>query len=113
MWFTNYTFIEGEPTLPDYMRTFDDIHYGPWDIDLYKRNPWKHPGSAPVFSPCGILGGNPNGCPEVKFNYPFPLLKTNQRHQGEGEPGDQCPGGGSAYGPAAENLPWEVRKVKL
>lgn len=90
MWFSNYTFIEGEPTLPDYMRTFDDVHYGPWDIDLYKRNPWKHPGSAPVFSPCGILGGNPNGCPE-----------------GEGQPGDNCPGGGSAYGPAAENVPWE------
>ena len=61
-------YLEGEPTLPDYMRTFDDFHYGNWDVDLYKRNPWKHPGSAPVFSPCGILGGNPNGCPEVKFN---------------------------------------------
>ena len=32
--------------------------------------------------------------------------------QGEGEPGDLCPGGGSAYGPAAEAIPWNVRNVK-
>ena len=82
MWFTNYTFIEGEPTLPDYMVTFQDIHYGPWDIDMYKSNPWKHPGSAPVFSPCGILGGNPNGCPEVTLNCSQPPIKTKDMWPG-------------------------------
>ena len=24
--------------------------------------PWMAPGTAPVFSPCGVMGGNPNGC---------------------------------------------------
>ena len=84
MWFTNYTFIEGEPTLPDYMVTFQDIHYGPWDIDAYKTHPWKHPGSAPVFSPCGILGGNPNGCPEVIFYSVLLPIKTNEMRSGRG-----------------------------
>ena len=62
--------------------------------DIFKQtNPWRHPGSAPVWSPCGVAGGNPNGCPE-----------------GEGAPGDDCPGGGFAYGPAAENVAFEVTK---
>ena len=31
-------------------------------IDIYTDHPWKHPGKAPVWSPCGIGGGNPRGC---------------------------------------------------
>jgi len=89
-WFSNYTFISGEPTLPDYMRTFQDANFGGFPYDWTKTNPWRHPGSAPVWSPCGVAGGNPNGCPE-----------------GEGAPGDDCPGGGFAYGPAAENVAFE------
>ena len=50
-----------------------------------QTNPWRKPGSAPVFSGCGVAGGNPDGCPPG------------------GPPGD-CPGGGFAYGPAAENV---------
>ena len=69
IWFSNYTFITGEPTLPgryyldygyldiyhlylypDYMRTFNDITINPgWDFDFTKTHPWRHPGTAPVY----------------------------------------------------------------
>jgi hypothetical protein len=26
-------------------------------IDIYTNHPWKHPGKAPIWSPCGIGGG--------------------------------------------------------
>ena len=61
-WFTNYTFIPGEPTLPRDM-------YDNWSSDRQvarikrKRTPWNSPGSAPTFGEgCGSNGGNPNGC---------------------------------------------------
>ena len=38
-----------------------------------------------MFSPCGVAGGNPEGCPI-------------------GGPPGECPGGGFGYGPAAENV---------
>ena len=38
-----------------------------------------------MFSPCGVAGGNPDGCPV-------------------GGPPGECPGGGFGYGPAAENV---------
>ena len=44
-----------------------------------------------MFSPCGVAGGNPYGCPV-----------------GEGNVGDECPGGGFAYGPRAEDMAFEV-----
>ena len=54
--FTNYTFIPGEATLPEEM-------YDKW---LYKRRinkPWQAPGTAPTLGEgCGVNGGNPNGC---------------------------------------------------
>ena len=31
--------------------------------DWTNRNPWRAPGSAPIVSPCGFDGGNPQGCP--------------------------------------------------
>jgi hypothetical protein len=31
--------------------------------DWTSRNPWRAPGSAPIVSPCGFDGGNPQGCP--------------------------------------------------
>jgi len=88
MWFSNYTFISGDPTLPDFMRTFQDINIGGYPFDYTKTHPWRHPGSAPVFSPCGVAGGNPDGCPV-------------------GGPEGDCPGGGFGYGPRAEDLGWE------
>lgn len=53
-WYTNNTFHTGNATLPDSMRTFklSDASF-----------PWYAPGTAPVHSPCGVDGGNPNGCP--------------------------------------------------
>ena len=29
--------------------------------DIYKHNPWRAPGSAPVVDPCGLAGGTPWG----------------------------------------------------
>ena len=55
---------------------------------LLQTHPWRHPGSAPVFSPCGVAGGNPDGCPV-------------------GGPEGECPGGGFGYGPRAEDIGWE------
>ena len=40
-----------------------------------------------MFSPCGVGGGNPLGCPEGE---PY-------------SPGQYCPGGGYAFGPNAED----------
>ena len=45
------------------MRTYDG-YIPEYDVDVYEHNPWRSPGSAPIFSPCGVAGGNPNGCPE-------------------------------------------------
>merc|ERR1711970_426913 len=90
MWFTNYTFIEHAPTLPDEFRTYQDIYIegaGYWDI--YKEMPWRSPGTAPVFSPCGVAGGNPDGCPSGSMN--------NGEYQ-------DCPGGGFGFGPSAEDV---------
>jgi len=78
-WFTNFTFISGPPTLPDEMRTFQDTDGNDWTV----THPWRSPGSAPLLSPCGVGGGNPDGCPV-------------------GGPEGSCPGGGFAYGPYAE-----------
>ena len=58
MWFSNYTFIPGEPTLPKYMRTYNDWYSYDWT----GRYPWIAPGSAPIFSSCGEAEGNPKGC---------------------------------------------------
>ena len=43
------------PTLTDTkLRTYRDLlHGGDWT----RRNPWRAPGHAPVFSPCGLAGG--------------------------------------------------------
>ena len=50
----------------------------------HNNNPWAAPGTAQVFSPCGVSGGNPYGCPVGnKGNY-------------------LCQGGGHAFGAHAE-----------
>eukprot|EP01047_Picozoa_sp_COSAG01_P013342 COSAG01_NODE_623_length_14742_cov_22.391177_7_plen_398_part_00 len=36
--------------------------------DIYQHNPWRAPGNAPVFSPCGAAGGGPN---RVSTGAPF------------------------------------------
>ena len=61
-WFTNYTFISGEPTLP---RNMYDNWSSSMRVEGVKRkgHPWTSPGSAPTYGEgCGANGGNPNGC---------------------------------------------------
>ena len=59
--FTNYTFIPGQPTLPD-----DMYDWSQWDNPQEikdAKHPWSSPGSAPVFGGgCGAAGGSPLGC---------------------------------------------------
>ena len=58
MWFNNYTFVE-KPTLFDpKLRTYAHNEYPPWVL----HHPWRAPGAAPITSPCGVSGGNHNGC---------------------------------------------------
>ena len=54
-WFTNATVIPGEQTIPESMLT-------PNKGFAHRNNPWFAPGTAPVYSPCGVWGGNPGGC---------------------------------------------------
>jgi len=58
-WFTNYTFIPGERTLAPAMRTYPQLET--YAHPKYDSHPWMSPGSAPVSSPCGALGGNRDG----------------------------------------------------
>jgi len=51
--------------------------------DWTTKNPWRAPGTAPIFSPCGVDGGNPWGCP---VGNPTPY---------------GCQGGGYGLGPDA------------
>ena len=93
-WFHNETLIPGEPTLDPSMISIPQL----WSnsslanqvgIHSYsKRNPWYSPGSAPLYSPCGVGGGNPYGCPKGSKDQKI---------------GDECPQGGWAYGPKAED----------
>merc|ERR1712215_38667 len=83
-WFTNHTHIPGEPTIPEDM-------LGPGN---HQRNPWFAPGTAPIFSPCGTYGGNPNGC----------TRQDREEKYGDCCSEDRC--GGFALGPNAEDLQW-------
>jgi len=91
-WFTNDTFIPHSPTLDDSLRTYRDVFVpGFGMVDISANNPWRSPGSASVFSPCGNAGGNPDGCPIGS-------------ERGEGV---DCPGGGWSHGPNAEDYAFE------
>lgn len=50
-----------KPTLPESLRTYMDI---PVLGDVFKHNPWRAPGFAPVESPCGLAGGG-YGKPDI------------------------------------------------
>ena len=50
--------------------------------------PGRAPGTAPVFGPCGVDGGNPKGCP------------INNPHLD----GSGCAGGGYGFGPDARAI---------
>jgi len=84
-WYTNYTFHTGPATLPDNMRTFKFSD---------ARTPWYAPGTAPVHSPCGIDGGNPEGCPAGN---PDPFA---------------CAGGGRGHGDDGRTLPGNTKPAE-
>lgn len=101
-WYTNATFLPDgvEPTIArdSPLRTYMDFNFHkivpsmPDEaIDWTTRNPWRAPGQAKIYSPCGIDGGNPDGCP-----------KGNKSPEG-------CAGGGYAFGPDA--LKFEFKDV--
>ena len=110
-WFSNWTLIpeDQEATLDRWLFTVPDFHGDAWSIwdrvnclaleglhyDVCKawypinpaRNPWMAPGTAPVFSPCGWGGGNPEGCGGVPY-------------------GQECPGGGYSVGYDSRSVIW-------
>ena len=65
-------------------------------IDIYTMHPWHHPGRAPVWSPCGIGGGNPRGCFKPGTNIPTP-----------------CPEGAAQNGPDARYFPFPDVKTTV
>ena len=92
-WYTNFTFIPGNATVPDCSEliTFQKLCRSRDPLERaacasMRRNPWRAPGSASVASPCGIDGGNPDGCPA-------------------GNPGDSgCGAGGHGHGKDGRHL---------
>ena len=75
---------------------------------LYQKYPWSAPGTAPVFSPCGAMGGHPYGCSGVlmdefriakEFGDLCPCAGENRGHEYMG-----C--GGFAYGGLAHEYDW-------
>merc|ERR1719469_1113641 len=78
MWFSNYTFSSGNSTIRNDLRTVTS--------EVKLGTPWTSPGSAPVQSPCGYAGGNPNGCL-----------------------GGACDKGGYAHGGDGRNLPGNTK----
>jgi len=47
------------PTLPDQFRTVNRNATAGSPQDIYKHNPWRAPGTAPVADACGLAGGTP------------------------------------------------------
>ena len=70
MWFNNHAYIPGEKTLPGHMLQPEtecillNGYHNP-----HMNHPWMAPGSANIFSPCGVMGGLPNGCNEDGEGY--------------------------------------------
>ena len=62
-WYTNGVRIPGEATIPDEISQSEVTCTGQQGAhDDHHENPWHAPGTAPVFGPCGTLGGYPLGC---------------------------------------------------
>jgi len=95
-WYSNDVRIPGEPTIPE------DVSQDWFEcfIDHPRRshNPWNAPGTAPIFSPCGSMGGNPLGCNRNSTGQQF---------------GDCCSGNcdGFSLGKGAEEYEWPEAPV--
>merc|ERR1711908_192455 len=81
---------------PSYFQCNSTKHCEPKDIafDLFSNHPWRHPGKAPVWSGCGIAGGNPAGCVNPDGS---PITHIKDRLGG-------CAPGGFDHGPDASSL---------
>ena len=92
-WFSNGVKIPGEASIPEELaqNEITCIHQAGAHDDN-KKFPWNAPGTAPVFGPCGSLGGMPLGCD----------------NNGEGNFGDCCSGNCDAFalGGNAEEYAW-------
>ena len=93
-WFSNKRYIPGNATIP-FEHSQPDVGCASQDldsVDSFDKYPWMAPGSAPVFSPCGAMGGNPYGC----------------EMDGKGKFGDCCSRNcdGFALGGLAEEYEW-------
>ena len=86
MWYNNFTTIPGSITLPRSMRTFRFTN----NTSKWAKNPWGAPGTAPIYSPCGVNGGNPEGCPK------------GNKENGRLDKDRKCVGDGFAFGFYAE-----------
>ena len=93
-WLSNGVEIPGDATLPPEMSQPEVTCTGQAGAnhDNYKRYPWQAPGTAPVFGPCGSMGGMPLGCD----------------NDGEGSFGDCCSSNCDTFalGDNAENYLW-------
>ena len=98
-YFSNKVTIPGNATIPHEhsQPDVDCVHKDWYFIEPFHNYPWMAPGSAPVFSPCGALGGLPNGC----------------NNDGVGDFGDicndcncDCNCGSFAKGDLAQNYEW-------
>jgi len=93
MWYSNHVEIPGESTIPDELVQPEVKCVGQAGHDNHHVTfPWHAPGTAPVFSPCGAMGGNPYGCDM----------------DGKGKFGDCCSGNCDAFalGDLAEEYDW-------
>ena len=86
-WYSNSTHIKGKPTIGEDspLRTYKPVPGCPMFKGMsscWNSTPWRAPGTADVFSPCGIEGGNPKGC----------------------GPSHQCIEGGFEFGPDGRSL---------
>ena len=59
-WLSHNVKIPGTKTLPDYMNQTEVTCVG--QNGAKPDHPWNAPGTAPVFGPCGSMGGMPFGC---------------------------------------------------
>merc|ERR1711936_430562 len=84
-WFSN------QVRIPGYMAQ-DNVTCHNGDAGHSGDHPWDAPGTAPIFSPCGNLGGFPNGC----------------KDDGQGKFGDCCSGNCDSFalGKNAEDYVW-------